>query len=67
LTEHRICLLDISPPHPGEVQRPVIEVTRRGKKAWREYDIVRSFASEREAREYASQHGINDVILDAGE
>ena len=67
LTEHKICLLDISPPHQGEVQRPVIAITRRGKQSWREYDIVRSFAREREAREYASQHGIDDVILDAGE
>ena len=40
-TEHKLYLLDIAPPRAGEVQRPVIEVTRRGKQAWREYDIVK--------------------------
>ena len=66
-TEHKLYLLDIAPPRAGEVQRPVIEVTRRGKQAWREYDIVRSFADEREALEYARQHGIEDVNLNSGE
>lgn len=67
MTAGRICLLDIAPPHPGDVQRPVIEVTLRGKKAWREYDIVRTFADESEALEYAIQHGITDAIVDAGD
>lgn len=67
LTEHKICLLDTSPPLQGEVQRPVIEVTRSRGKAWREYDIVCSFRDEQEALEYARQNGIADVKLDAGD
>ena len=67
LTESKLCLLDTQPAHPGEVQRRVIEVTSAGVKAWREYDIVRGFADEREAKEYALQHAIADVQLEAGE
>lgn len=67
LTEHKICLLDTSPPHQGEVQRPVIEVICDGIKTWREYDIVRSFGNDEEALDYARQTGITDVKLDAGD
>ena len=58
----RICLLDIDPPHPGEFQRRVIELAIDGQAAWREFDVVRSFADEAEARAYAAQHGIQDAI-----
>jgi len=59
----RVCLLDISPPHPGEVQRRVIAVQHGGRQAWREFDIVRTFESEEEARQYAIEHEIQDVDL----
>jgi hypothetical protein len=67
LTTRRICLLDIGPPRPGEVQRPVIEVESNGQRMWREYEIVRSFVDEDEARQYALEHGIVDVRLESGE
>ncbi|MBN1977922.1 MAG: hypothetical protein JW918_11010 [Anaerolineae bacterium] len=59
----RICLLDISPPDAGLVQRRVIEVTIEGEKAWREFDVVRAFADEEEAAAYAAQNGIEDVVI----
>jgi hypothetical protein len=59
----KICLLDVDPPDQGMVQRRVMSVEIAGQAVWREYDIVRSFAGEREAREYAAAQGITDVIL----
>jgi hypothetical protein len=59
----RICLLDICPPDAGLVQRRVIEVTIDGEKAWREFDVVRAFADEKEALAYAAQNGIEDVVI----
>ena len=57
----KICLLDIDPPRQGELQRRVIQVEREGVEAWREFDIVTIFESEKAAQEYAAQHGIKDV------
>jgi hypothetical protein len=57
----RICLLDIGPPRVGEIQRRVIQVNREGGKVWREFDVVRAFESEEEAKEYADRHMIEDV------
>jgi len=63
MNAERICLLDVCPPHPGEVQRRVTQVTVAGRPAWREYDVVRSFEDEAEARQYAASEGIEDVEL----
>ena len=63
MDEEKICLLDICPPDQGMVQRRVIEVRRGDERTWREFDILRAFESEQEAREYAEQHGVNDIIL----
>jgi hypothetical protein len=57
----RICLLDICPSREGEIQRRVIQVNIGGEKVWREFDIVRAFESEEEAREYANRNAIEDV------
>jgi hypothetical protein len=57
----RICLLDISPDDYGLVQRRVIEVEFGGQKVWREFEIVKTFEDEAEARSYAEQNGIVDV------
>ena len=57
----RICLLDICPPRVGEIQRRVIQVNMEGETVWREFDIVRAFESDEEAREYADHHAIEDV------
>jgi len=59
----RICLLDIDPPQAGQIQRRVIQVSRAGQPTWVEFDIVRTFASQEEARAYAGLHGIEDVNL----
>ena len=57
----KICLLDICPPHQGEIQRRVIQVTRGGETTWCEFDIVRTFESQEEARKYADENAIQDV------
>ena len=59
----RPCLLDIAPDDAGLMQRRVIEVEVNGETEWREFDIVRSFESEGQARAYADEHGIADVAL----
>lgn len=59
----KICLLDIDPPNQGREARRTIEVVIGGKREWREYDVVRIFDSEAEARRYAAENGINDVDL----
>ena len=59
----RICLLDICPPDAGLVQRRVSEVGVDGKTEWREFDVVRVFADEKEAAAYAAQNGIEDVVV----
>ena len=60
-TATAIMLLDIAPPNPGLVQRPVIEVIRDGQSQWCEYDVLRCFADEAEARAYAAANGIVDA------
>ena len=62
----KICLLDISPPHPGEMQRRVIAVRHGEEQVWREFDVVRTFDSKAKARQYAAEHSIADVELEAG-
>ena len=57
----KVCLLDIDPPRPGEVQRRVIQVDMEGQTVWREFDVARMFEDENEAKEYANQNGIEDV------
>lgn len=63
MDEPRICLLDVCPPQQGELQRRVIALVVDGQRVWREFDIVRVFAGEEEARAYAAAHGIDDVLL----
>ena len=59
----RPCLLDIAPADAGLMQRRVIEVEVDGETEWREFDIVRSFENEEQARAYADEHGIVDVAF----
>jgi hypothetical protein len=56
-------LLDIAPPNAGMVARRVIEVEVDGQKVWREFDVLRTFEDEAEARAYAREEGIPDVEL----
>lgn len=59
----KICLLDICPPHPGEMQRRVIEVKEGSESTWHEFDVVRIFGSEGEAREFAEKEGVENVEM----
>ena len=59
----RICLLDIDPKDADLMQRRLIEVEIEGEKVWREYDVVRSFNTDDEARQYAEQESISDIDL----
>ena len=60
----KICLLDICPPDPGMTQRRIIEVVQPdGSSAWCEFDVVRIFENVKEARFYAAQNDIGDVVL----
>jgi hypothetical protein len=59
----RICLLDIAPHDRGLMQRRVIEVEVDGETEWREFDIVRAFEDEKEARAYADEHDVEDVAF----
>ena len=59
----RVCLLDISHPRQGEVQRRVIRVHIEGEWVWREFDIAGVFESAEAALGYAGENGIEDVDL----
>jgi hypothetical protein len=63
LDEERLCLLALCPADAGKRQSRVIPVRREGREVWCEFDIVRTFTSQAEAREYAREHGIEDVQL----
>jgi len=63
MSESRICLLDIDPPDQGRQARRTIEVEINGKKQWREFDVVRTFESEAEARRCAAENDISDIDL----
>lgn len=43
------------------VQRRVIQFTVGGEQVWREFDVVRVFEGEADAKAYASEHGIEHV------
>jgi hypothetical protein len=55
-------LLDVCPY--GDAARPTIEVARDGKKSFRPFDVLQTFATVEEARAFATKHGLTDVVLD---
>jgi hypothetical protein len=57
----RVCLLDVDPPDRGTMQRRVLQVWIDGEAVWREFDVVRVFDDEGEAKAYAYEQGIRDV------
>ncbi|MEM2145061.1 MAG: hypothetical protein QW279_06855 [Candidatus Jordarchaeaceae archaeon] len=56
--EKKICLLKVN-FEAGEVTRPIIEINKNGKKCLCEYDIVKTFENENEAKEYAKRNSLN--------
>jgi len=63
ITKHVIALLDTCISKEIVQQRPVIEVIRNGQKEFREYEVIRIFKDELEARHYARLHGLTDIAL----
>ena len=56
----RIALLDICPPNKGMVARPMTTVLLDGDSTMYEYDVVRIFKTEKEAKAFAKDNGIKD-------
>ena len=57
----RIALLDLCPNNPGMVARPMLSFMIDGKITMREYDVVKVFKTEKEAKKYAKKNKIEDV------
>lgn len=57
----RIALLDVCPPDKGKVARPMATVVFDGKLTYLEYDVVKVFDSEKEAKKYAEENKITDT------
>ena len=58
----RIALLDVCPPNYGKVARPMISVNMfNGTSTMREYDVVKVFENEAEAKKYAKENNIKNV------
>ncbi len=51
------CLLDVDPPGAGRQQRRTLEVELEGRRQWREFDVIRVFADERQARDHGQESG----------
>ncbi len=58
----KICLLEIF-LEPTNVARPTIEIVTDGESNYYEFDVVKTFSSEAEAKEYAAKNKIN-ISLD---
>lgn len=57
----RIALLDICPPNKGMVARPMTSMMIDGETIMYEYDVIKVFDSEDEAKKYARSSGIKDI------
>lgn len=62
LVAEKVCLLDVCPPQ-GELQRRVIKLLRDGEENWYEFDIVKVFENQDDARHFAAEHDIEDIEL----
>lgn len=56
-----IALLDLCPPDKGMVARPMTSLMIDGDIKMFEYDVVRIFKNEKEARDFAEKNGIKDI------
>jgi len=57
----RIALLDLCPENKGMVARPMMSMFINGKIEMFEYDVVKVFDSEAEARKFAKENNITDA------
>ncbi|MHA1961278.1 MAG: hypothetical protein ACW99U_13730 [Candidatus Thorarchaeota archaeon] len=58
----RICLVRVFFDHGG-IARPMMEIEREGAKLLLEFDVVRVFEDENEARDYATTNNISDSVI----
>lgn len=65
MAEPRWCLLDVDPPDKEMVQRPVIELSIDGERHFLVYDVIKSFASEEEARRYMATGDTDKTLWDS--
>ncbi|PKL46222.1 MAG: hypothetical protein CVV42_17210 [Candidatus Riflebacteria bacterium HGW-Riflebacteria-2] len=65
MAEPRWCLLDVDPPDKEILQRPVIELAIDGERHFLVYDVIKSFASEEEARLYMTTGALPDILWDS--
>jgi len=63
-SEPRWCLLDVDPPDKEMLQRPVIELVVDGERHFLVYDVIKSFASEEEARQFLRTSELADMHFD---
>jgi hypothetical protein len=57
----RIAILDICPPNRGMVARPTTSIIVDGEATYYEYDVIRVFADEKEAKKFARENKLTDV------
>jgi hypothetical protein len=48
---------------PGLATRPVGEFSFKGKKEFHEYDVVRTFLTEMDAKKYAREHPEMQILF----
>ncbi len=58
--EKKYCLLQIY-FHGGKVTRPVLELETDDKRQWYEFDLIKTFNDENEAKMYANEHEIRFI------
>lgn len=61
VTRHEIALLNTCLSNKIIQQRPVTEVIRNGEKEFREYEVIKIFKNEIEAKIYAQENSLTDI------
>ena len=56
-----IALLDLCPTQPAA--RPMYSFMIDGKPVMKEYDVLKTFKTEAEARKYAVENNLTDVVF----
>ncbi len=57
----RHALLDICPPNKGMVARPMTTIMVDGEPVYYEYDVIKVFENEKDAKKYAKENNISDA------